>query len=91
MLETYKQTVKLNVKKASSILAKITTMLDEDRYCADVAQQCNAVIGLLRKANEMILESHLITCGKKINSSDEAERMKFIKEIVQLSAMSARK
>ncbi len=91
MLEPYKGQTLLNIKKAQSLLTKIAEMIASDRYCMDIAQQCNSGLGLLRRANELILESHLISCGKKITSSDPQEKEKFIKEIVQLSVVASRK
>ncbi len=44
------------------MLDKIEKMLIEKSYCADIAQQINATIGLLRNANMVLLESHLQTC-----------------------------
>lgn len=34
----------------------IQKMVEEDRYCMDIAQQTNAALGLLRSANALILE-----------------------------------
>ncbi|MEI6222702.1 MAG: metal-sensing transcriptional repressor [bacterium] len=91
MLESYKQSVTMNIKKASGTLEKVKEMLDKDTYCMDVAQQINAAIGLLRQANNMIVESHLHTCGHRMASSDPKKKKEFIKEILQVCAVSTRK
>lgn len=40
----------------------VIRMLEEDRYCVDISTQILAIIGMLKKANIEILDSHLKTC-----------------------------
>lgn len=85
MLKTYSDKVKINLKKAQGQLALIGKMIDEDRYCLDVAQQVNAAIGLLKQANFSIIESHLLTCGvRKLNSKNSEEKLAFTKELIRV-------
>jgi DNA-binding FrmR family transcriptional regulator len=91
MLQDYKQSVILNVKKAQGTLDKVRDMLDEDAYCMDLAQQINAAIGLLRSANNLIVESHLKTCGHRMAGDDEEDKERFIKELLQVFQISKRK
>ena len=37
-------------------------MLEDDRYCVDVSTQILSAIGLLKKANIDILNSHIRSC-----------------------------
>ena len=84
MLKEYHDKASLNLKKTIGQLQRIQKMVDEDRYCIDVAQQVNAAIGMLKQVNTYILESHLLCCGAgKLNSKDEAEKKAFAKELVQ--------
>lgn len=67
-------------------------MIDEDRYCLDLAQQINAAIGLLKNANANILENHLQTCGShKLCSEDTNVKNAYIKELIQMFVVSNRK
>ena len=69
----------------------IQKMIEEDRYCMDIAQQCNAALWLIRSANALILESHLNSCAAhKLSSEDEKEKEKFIGELMQVFNISKR-
>lgn len=59
-----KKKLLLALKKTQGTLAKVTQMVEEDTYCADVGQQINAAIGLLKSANVDLMKSHLMCCGK---------------------------
>lgn len=84
MIEPYKAKIKLNLKKAQGQLKLLDKMVEEDRYCIDVAQQINAAIGLLKQINMIILENHLQSCGThKLNSKSAEEKTQFIKELVK--------
>lgn len=91
MIEPYASQVKKNLRKASGQLETVIKMAESDRYCMDVIQQNNAVIGILQQANSLILESHLRTCGVSLASKSDAERDRFIKEILRASNVSWRK
>ncbi len=51
-----------NLKTAKGQLDKVISMLEDERYCIDVANQILAVSGLLKKANMEILEQHINHC-----------------------------
>lgn len=83
MIEPYADKIRLNLKKVQGQISLIQKMIDERKYCVDVAQQVNAAIGMLKKANDLILESHLNTCAAhKLNSRKKEEREKFVKELI---------
>lgn len=90
-MEPYAGQVKKNLRKASGQLDTVVKMAESDRYCMDVIQQNNAVIGILQQANSLILESHLRTCGVALASKSKEERDRFIKEILRASNVSWRK
>ena len=84
MIDPYKSKIKLNLKKSVGQLKLIEKMIEEDRYCIDVAQQINAAIGLLKQINIVILESHLQSCGThKLASKNSADKDAFIKELIK--------
>lgn len=84
MLIQYSAKVKANLKKMAGMLNRIGKMVDEDRYCVDIAQQVNATMGFLRQTNNLILENHLNTCGgDKLSSKNKDERQKFIQELIR--------
>jgi len=91
MLPDQAKRVRTSLRKARGILEKLEGMLDEDRYCIDIAQQVNASIGLLKGANKEILVSHLQTCGvEKLASSNPHERHAFIEEVLRVANVTSR-
>lgn len=84
MLAIYENKIKTNLKKVHGQLGLIDKMMAEKRYCVDIAQQVNAAIGLLKQANNYILEGHLLSCGaNKLNSKNEAIKLAFAQELVR--------
>lgn len=91
MLDRYAFKVRINLKKARGMLARIEKMIDEDRYCIDIAQQVNAAIGMLRQTNNHILANHLNTCGEhKLSTKSEEERDRFVKELIQAFTVTSK-
>jgi DNA-binding FrmR family transcriptional regulator len=67
-------------------------MIEADAYCADIAQQVNASIGLLKSANMDLLEHHLMCCGVKNLSSQNPKKVEnFVKELLKVRDVSTRK
>lgn len=60
-----KDKISLSIKKAMGTLTKVQKMIDDDVYCADIAHQINASMGLLQSANRELLKNHLACCGTK--------------------------
>jgi DNA-binding FrmR family transcriptional regulator len=60
-----KDKINLSIKKAIGTLIKVQKMIDDDLYCADIAHQINASMGLLQSANRELLKNHLSCCGTK--------------------------
>ena len=89
MIEPYRTKLLINVKKAKGQIDRIMDMIAKDRYCMDIAQQCNAVIGLLRQGNNAILESHLHSCGAEhLASKNKQKKGEFIKELVRVCSVA---
>ncbi len=81
--------VRLNYKKAKSLLAKIDQMLAEDAYCVDVMHQNLAVMGLLRSAHQMLMESHLNSCFRTaMEGGSEKKKQAMIDEMLRVAHLS---
>lgn len=64
------------LKTARGQVEGILRMVEEDRYCIDVSKQILATIALLKKANLVILKSHMNTCVKEaFRTSKGAEKV----------------
>jgi DNA-binding FrmR family transcriptional regulator len=50
---------------------KVIQMIEEDKYCVDIASQVNAAVGLLKSVNTTLLENHLACCGPKFLNATE--------------------
>jgi DNA-binding FrmR family transcriptional regulator len=85
MLPERKDKILMGIKKSRGMLDKIDKMLSEWSYCADIAQQINATIGLLRSANTALLENHIQTCGvSRIQSGDPKAIADFSEEVMRV-------
>jgi len=63
-----------SLKTAKGQIEGIIKMIEDDRYCIDVANQLLAVQSLIKKADLMILQGHLRNCVKEAclsNNPDE--------------------
>lgn len=54
-----------NLKTARGQIDTVINMLEDERYCIDVANQILAVNGLLKRANLEILKQHINHCVKE--------------------------
>ena len=80
-----KQNLSINIKKVQGMSKKIQNMVDNNIYCGDIIQQINATIGLLKKMNQTLLSSHLLTCGsQKLIGDNQEEKEVFVKELIRL-------
>ncbi len=92
MIEPNKTKLLTNLKKTRGLLETIEKMVENDRYCMDVAQQINATLGLMKSAKDLILESHLSSCAAhKLSSEDKEEKQKFIRELMDVFHISHKK
>lgn len=91
MKEPYSSKAIRNLQKARGLMDTVLKMAVEQRYCMDIIQQCNAITGIMQQTKNLILESHLETCGAKMASPDSEVREKFIKEILRACNVTQRK
>jgi len=76
------------LKKSRSHLEKVIEMLEGKKYCIDILQQNLAVIGLLRSANNKLLERHLNSCFvSAMRGTNEKKKKKMIDEILKISRL----
>ncbi len=52
----------LSLKKAQGTLNKVHEMVQDDKYCPEIIQQVDAVMGLLRSVKKNLLAGHLDHC-----------------------------
>ncbi|NMB26625.1 MAG: metal-sensing transcriptional repressor [Tissierellia bacterium] len=62
----------------------IIKMIEEDRYCVDISTQILSAIGLLKKANIDVLNSHIRSCVKDAILEGEKEGEEKIEEIITI-------
>lgn len=71
------------LKTARGQLDGLLRMVEEDRYCIDIATQISATQAILRRTNEEILKAHLHGCVKEaFESGDAREKDRKIEEVI---------
>ncbi len=74
-----------SVKQGLGTLSKIVEMIEEDRYCPEVIQQIDSVIGLLKTAKRVLLAGHLDTC---VAHQMKENKKKAIDELLKIYNLS---
>lgn len=81
----------INLKKARSHLDKIIKMKEDGKYCIDIMQQNLAVIGLLKAANQALMQGHLNTCfANAVKAKDAEKQDEMVQEIIRVTQMSTK-
>ena len=70
------------LKTARGQLDGIIRMVEDDRYCMDIAHQLMATEAMLNRTNREILSAHLKHCVK--TAANEKEKDKKIDELVEM-------
>lgn len=83
MNETKKKALN-KLKTARGQMDGIVKMLEDDRYCVDISTQILSVIGLLKKANIDILNSHIRSCVATAILENEDQGEEKIEEIINI-------
>lgn len=68
-----KGSVAHKLKVARGQLDGILRMIDEDRYCVDIANQLLATQSLLKSATQQILQAHIRSCVREALEGDSPE------------------
>jgi CsoR family transcriptional regulator, copper-sensing transcriptional repressor len=91
MIEPFKKKSVARLKRARGQIEGLIRMIEEEKYCADILTQVQALIGAVKGVSPLVVKSHLTTCGAEhLGSKSKAKREKFIKEIVKACELSSR-
>lgn len=72
-------------KQAHGTLATVAAMIEADRYCPEVIQQVDSVIGLLQTVKRELLAGHLDTC---VVHQMKENKKKAIDELIKIYNLS---
>lgn len=73
------------VKTARGQVESVLKMIDDDRYCMDIANQMAAAESLIHRARREVMKAHLDGCVcEAFDSGDPEERSKKLDEILKL-------
>lgn len=68
-----------SLKTARGQIEGIIKMIEDERYCIDISNQILAASAMLKKANLLVLEQHLMHCVlEAVESSNAEEKMEEI-------------
>lgn len=70
------------VKTARGQLDGVLRMIDEDRYCMDVAQQLLAVDAPLKKAYKEVLKGHMESCVKEAVEQGDPKKIEELTDLL---------
>ena len=73
-----------HLKRIEGQVRGIAAMIEEDRYCADVIQQCAAVQESLRAVAKNLYRNHLQHCAVRSLHDPGAERDRMVEELLDL-------
>lgn len=79
-----------HLKRIEGQVRGIATMIEEDRYCADIIQQCAAVQESLRSVAKNLYRNHLQHCAVRSLHDPGPERDRMIEELLDLSSRLTR-
>lgn len=68
----------------------IAAMIEDDRYCADIIQQCAAVQESLRSVAKNLLRNHLGHCASRAMHGDKQQQDAMVEELIELVGRIAR-
>jgi DNA-binding FrmR family transcriptional regulator len=74
------------VRQTQGTLLKVSEMIEADRYCPEIIQQIDSVIGLLKVAKRELLAGHLDTC---VAHQMIDNKKKAIDELIKLYNLSS--
>ncbi len=81
--EVNSKAVKL-INMSNGSLLKVSAMIADNRYCPDVIQQIDSVIGLLHSSRKELLKGHLESCvAEQIKNDKEGA----VKELLKIYNM----
>ena len=78
------KTLKL-VRQAQGTFGKVVEMVESDRYCPEIIQQIDSVVGLLKAAKRELLAGHFDTCVVHQMKTDKTKAIAELMKIYNLS------
>ncbi len=72
-------------KQAAGTLNKVVEMMEADKYCPEIIQQVDSVLGLLKSAKRELLAGHLDTC---VAHQMKENKEKAINELLKIYNLS---
>lgn len=87
MIDPFKKQALNRLKRAKGQIDGIINMIESDKYCIDTLTQLMALQGAVKGVHKTVLESHLHTCGQKINTINKDS---FIEELIKVYELSKR-
>ena len=83
--ETTQTNLAARLRRIEGQVKGIARMVEERRYCVDIATQISAVEGALRKVAQIVLRKHLETCvTEAFRSGDPAEQQRKVEELMSI-------
>ncbi len=79
-----KESAARKLKTARGQIDGIIKMIESDRYCVDISTQILSVIGLLKKSNIDVLNSHIRSCVATAILEGEDQGEEKIEEIINV-------
>lgn len=79
-----------HLKRIEGQVRGIAAMIEGDRYCTDIIQQCAAVQESLRSVARNLYKNHLSHCAARAMHDDGEQRREMIEELVELVSKIAR-
>lgn len=74
--------VLLRLKTARGQIDAVIKMIENERYCIDIANQLLAIQSLIKNANHEVLSNHLNHCVKNAINEHDADQK--INEVIKL-------
>ncbi|HPO92818.1 MAG TPA: metal-sensitive transcriptional regulator [Phycisphaerales bacterium] len=79
-----------HLKRIEGQVRGIAAMIEEDRYCADIIQQCAAVQESLRSVAKNLYRNHLRHCALRSLHNPGTERDRMVEELLDLASRLTR-
>jgi DNA-binding FrmR family transcriptional regulator len=84
----HKPELRSRLRKMEGQVRGLAQMIEDDRYCLDVAQQINALTAAGREVAVLVFEAHLRACVREAVEDEDAEAA--IREITEVLRRSLR-
>ena len=75
------------MKTARGQIDGILRMIEEDRYCMDIAHQIMAAEAILRKAGREVLKAHMESCVREAVENGDVSKIDELTELIERATM----